>query len=168
MNDNPGTITEHGKKHHRIIFVSSAGGHLAEVLMMEQLRLKYDYLIVTEDLVTTRALSESYKMKYIRPDVMGRGPKYIWNIFINFFLSFFILMRFRPKVIITTGSHTAFPMCILGKLMRVKIIYILSYARVNSKARTANLLYPLTDLFLVQWESAQKLYPKSIYKGSLF
>ncbi|MFC5281968.1 PssD/Cps14F family polysaccharide biosynthesis glycosyltransferase [Pedobacter alpinus] len=152
----------------KVLFASSAGGHLDEVLQLEELRSKYEYLLVTEELESTKALKEKYNVKYIRPDVMGRGVKYIWSILVNFYLSFFILISFKPKVIITTGSHTAFPMCVLGKLMGIKIIYILSYARVNSKAKTANLVYPFADLFLVQWESAQKLYPKSIYKGGLF
>lgn len=152
----------------KVLFVSSAGGHLDEILQLEELRNKYEYLIVTEDLVSTKSLKDKYPVEYIKPDVMGRGPKYIWNILVNFFLSFSILMKFKPKVILTTGSHTAFPMCVLGKLMGIKIIYILSYARVNSKAKTANLVYPFADLFLVQWESAQKLYPKSIYRGGLF
>ena len=141
---------------------------MAEVLQLEQIRKKYDYLIVTEDVETTRTLAETYNMKFIKPDVMGRGPGYLFNIFLNFFLSIPILFRFKPKVIITTGSHTAFPMCVLAKIMGIKVIYILSYARVNSKAKSANVMYPLSDLFLVQWASAQKFYPKSIYKGGLF
>lgn len=157
-----------GNRNIKVLFVSSAGGHLDEILQLEELRNKYEYLIVTEDLESTQPLQDRYHVKYIKPDVMGRGWRYFWNIFVNFFLSFSILLKFKPKVIITTGSHTAFPMCVLGKLMRVKIVYILSYARVNSKAKTANLVYPFSDLFLVQWEPAQKLYPKSIYKGGLF
>lgn len=155
-------------KETKVLFVSSAGGHLDEVLQLEELRKKYEYLLVTEDLESTKSLKSKYNVKYIKPDVMGRGIKYFWNIFINFFLSFGILIKFKPKVIITTGSHTAFPMCVIGKLMGIKIVYILSYARVNSKAKTANLVYPFADLFMVQWQSAQKLYPKSIYKGGLF
>ena len=49
--------------------------------------------------------------------------------------------------------------------MRKKIIYILSYARINSKAKAANIIYPIADEFIVQWESAQKLYPKSKFLG---
>lgn len=152
----------------KVLFASSAGGHLDEILQLKELRNKYEYLIVTENLESTKSLRNKYNVKYIKPDVMGRGLKHIWNIFINFFLSFVILINFKPKVIITTGSHTAFPICVVGKLCGIKIIYILSYARVNSKAKTANLVYPFSDLFLVQWKSAQELYPKSIYRGGLF
>ncbi|RZL47533.1 MAG: polysaccharide biosynthesis protein [Pedobacter sp.] len=156
------------KKQTKVLFVCSAGGHLAEVLALEGLRDKYEYLIVTEDVETTRSMSDKYNFKYIKPDVMGRGIGYFWNIGLNFFLSLPILFTFKPTVIITSGSHTAFPMCVLAKLMGIKIIYILSYARVNTKAKSANILYPIADLFLVQWSSALKLYPKSLYKGGLF
>ena len=156
------------KRNKKILFVCSAGGHLAETLMMEKLYQKYEYLIVTEDVPSARFLSETYAMKFIKPDVEGRRIGYWWNIFMNFFLSLPILIKFRPDLVITTGSHTAFPMCVLAKILRIKVVYILSYARVNTKAKSANIIYPLADVFLVQWKSAQKLYPKSIYKGSLF
>lgn len=156
------------KKNKKVLFVCSAGGHLAEILQLEAIRNKYEYLIVTEDVETTRSLNKMYNMKYIKPDVKGRGLIFYYYIILNFLFSVSILLKFKPSVIITTGSHTAFPMCLLGKLLRINVVYILSYARVSSKAKSANIIYPISDLFLVQWESAQKLYTKSIYKGSLF
>ncbi|TCD01970.1 polysaccharide biosynthesis protein [Pedobacter frigidisoli] len=156
------------KTNKRILFISSAGGHLAEVLEMKELREKYEHLIVTEDVETTRSLGHKYNMKYLKPDMEGRGFSYYINILLNFYLSIPILWKFRPTIIITTGSHTAFPMCVLAYMLRIKVVYILSYARVNSKAKSATFIYPFANLFLVQWESAQRLYNKSIYRGSLF
>lgn len=152
----------------RVLLISSAGGHLAEILALKELREKYKHLIVTEDVETTRSLSKSYNIHYIRPDIEGRSFRYYINVFINIFLSIKILRSFRPTIIITTGSHTAIPMCVLGFILRIKVVYILSYARVNTKARSASFIHPLSNIFIVQWESAQKLYSKSIYKGSLF
>ena len=74
----------------------------------------------------------------------------------------------RSKVVITTGSHTAVPICLLGKLLRVKIIWILSFARINTRARSASIVYPIADRFIVQWEPVQHLYPKSIYLGGIY
>lgn len=155
-------------KPNRVLFISSAGGHLAEILELKQLREKYEYLIVTEDVETTRSMASTYKMKFLKPDMMGRAFSYYFNIVLNFFLSIPILWSFRPTVIITTGSHTAFPMCVLAYILRIRVVYILSYARVNSKAKSATFIYPFSNLFLVQWESAKQLYRKSIYRGSLF
>jgi len=155
-------------KNPKVLFICSAGGHLAEVLELEKLRNKYEYLIVTEDIETTRPLSSAYNMQFLLPDRMGRGIPFYFDLLVNFFKSFIILIKFKPSVIITTGSHTAVPICLLGKVFNIKIIWILSYCRIKTKAKSANMIYPITDLFLVQWESAQKLYPKSLYKGGVF
>ena len=155
-------------KKNKIIIVSSAGGHLTEILELDLLRSRYEYLIVTEAVESTKNLDKIYNVKYIKPDVLNRGTLFYVNFLLNFFKALAILVKFRPDVILTTGSHTAVPICLLGKIFGMKIIWILSYARVSSKARSATFIYPISDLFLVQWESAQKLYPKSVYKGGIF
>ena len=156
------------KEKTKILFVCSAGGHLAQILELEELRLNYDYLIVTEKLETTIPLSLFYNLKYLRPDAQRRTFKFWKNFILNFFISAKVLINFNPKVIITTGSHTAIPMCLIAKLFRKKVIWILSYARINSKAKSADIIYPFADLFIVQWESAQKLYPKSKFLGGIY
>ena len=52
-------------------------------------------------------------------------------------------------------------MCILGKIFGSKIIYIETFANRNKKTATGRLLYPIADLFIVQWEEMLKLYPKA-------
>ncbi len=156
------------QKKKNILFVGSAGGHITEILELKDLREKYNYLIVTEDVETTRPLAKQYNIKFLKPDTARNSILFWTNFFTNFFLSLKILISFKPKVIITTGSHTAVPMCLLGKLLGKKIIWILCYARVNTKAKSANIVYPITDLFIVQWESAKALYPKSKYFGGIY
>lgn len=150
------------------MFVCSAGGHLAQILELEQLMRKYNYLIVTEDIEATRPLQQEYNMRFLKPDVEGRSLIFWANFVKNFFISFKLIASFKPHVIITTGSHTAVPMCLLGKLFRKKVIWILSYARINSKAKSANIIYPIADLFIVQWEAAKKLYPRAKYLGGIY
>ncbi|WP_439483326.1 hypothetical protein [Cyclobacterium plantarum] len=62
--------------------------------------------------------------------------------------------------IITTGSHSSIPMCLLGKIARVKIIWILSYARMNSRAFSADIIYPIADKCIIQWPGVKKYYKK--------
>ena len=59
-------------------------------------------------------------------------------------------------------------MCYIGKLFGSKIIFIETYANMNSKTLSGKLVYPIAHLFLVQWESMTKLYPKAKYIGPLF
>ena len=74
----------------------------------------------------------------------------------------------QPDVVITTGALLAFPFCLLAKLMGKKVVYIESFARVYDKSLTGKLVYPFADLFIVQWESMLKCYPKAVYTGGIF
>ena len=59
-------------------------------------------------------------------------------------------------------------MCLLAKLFRKKVIYIETFANIKTKTITGRILYKIADLFIVQWESMLKLYPKAIYGGWIF
>ena len=66
------------------------------------------------------------------------------------------------------GTHTAGPMCYLGKIFGSKIIYIETFANRNRKTATGRLVYPIADLFIVQWEELLKIYPKAVYGGAIY
>ena len=76
--------------------------------------------------------------------------------------------KLRPNVIVTTGTHTAGPMCYLGKIFGSKIIYIETFANKNTKTLSGKMVYPIADLFIVQWESMLDLYPNAVYGGWIF
>ncbi len=157
-------------KKKKIILICSNGGHLAQILELKDLFVKYDYLLVTEESPTTLPLREKYNIKYLKARSKGkkRDLGFFWTLLVNSFLSLTILIRHYPKVIITTGSHTALPMCFLGKLFMAKVVWILSFARINSKAFSADIAYPIVDKFIVQWPEVQKHYKKSVYLGGIY
>ncbi|MBE7639953.1 polysaccharide biosynthesis protein [Salegentibacter sp. BLCTC] len=157
-------------KRKKIILICSDGGHLAQILELRDMFLNYNYLIVTEKSPATIPLKEKYNIKYLKGRSKGqkRNLSFIFSLIVNTFLSLKILMQHYPKVIITTGSHTAIPMCFLGKLVGAKIIWILSYARINSRAFSADIVYPIANKFIVQWPGVQKFYKKAIYLGGIY
>jgi len=160
-----------GKRNKRkIILICSDGGHLAQILELKDLFIQYDYLLITEKTEATFSLSKSYNIRFLKPRSDGnkRSLRFWFTLIENFFLSFKLLIGHFPRVIITTGSHTAVPMCLIGKLLGRKIVWILSFARINSKAKSASFIYPISDRFIVQWETAQPLYPKSIFLGGIY
>ncbi len=158
------------KKKKRIILICSDGGHLAQILELRDMFLNYNYLIVTEESPATIPLKDKYNIRYLKGRSKGkkRSLSFLFSLLINAFLSLKILIQHYPKAIITTGSHTAIPMCLLGKLSGVKIIWILSYARINSRAFSADIIYPIADKFIVQWPGVQKFYKKAIYLGGIY
>ncbi len=157
-------------KKKKVILICSDGGHLAQILELREMFVKYDYVLVTEKTVTTLPLQEKFNMFFLHGRSKGkkRGVEFFTKTFLNFFLSLKLLIRHYPKVIITTGSHTAVPMCLLGKLLGVKIVWILSFARINSRAFSADIIYPISDKFIIQWPGMKQIYKKSIYLGGIY
>ena len=157
-------------KKKKVLFISSTGGHLNELLQLKPLFEKYDYNIITEKDESTKSLKDKYgdKIMYLP---YGTRQKLFRYIFVYTFLCFktiYLYCKLRPKYIVTTGTHTAGPICILGKIFGSKIVYIETFANTNRKTATGRLLYPIADLFIVQWEEMLKIYPKAVYGGSIY
>ena len=70
-------------------------------------------------------------------------------------------------VVIATGAHTTVPICYIAKLFGKKVIFIETFANITTKTLSGKLVYPIADLFLVQWEEMLKLYPNAKYRGGL-
>lgn len=164
MNSHP----EANCRRFRILLPTSAGGHLTEILQLQELLEASEHLFVTEDLPLCRRLMQGRPCRFVRPNGRNRDWRFWRNFMLNWLLAVPILLRHRPHAIVTTGSHTAIPFCYLGKLLGCKVIFILSFCRVNSKAAAATAVYPISDLFFVQWQQMHRHYPKSVYAGPLF
>ena len=157
-------------KNKKVLFISSTGGHFNELMQLQPLFEKYDYHIITEKDKMTEDYKEKYKEKisYLLYGTRAHLLKYIFQFIINCFLTVFLYIKIRPKYIVTTGTHTAGPMCILGKLFGSKIIYIETFANRNTKTETGKIIYKIADLFIVQWEEMLSLYPKAVLGGSIY
>lgn len=154
----------------KVLFISSTGGHLSELLQLAPLFKKYDYHIITEKDESNESLKNKYgeKISFLPYGTRSKIFQYIFKYTAVCFKSLYYYFKIKPKVIITTGTHTAGPMCILGKIFGSKIIYIETFANRNKKTATGRLIYPIADLFIVQWEEMLKLYPKAVYGGSIY
>lgn len=147
----------------KCLFVSSQGGHLNELLKLKDTINNYNSLLVTEKCNNNL----EYKTKYLMATTRYQ-LSYVYGIFYNFFKSLNIFLDFNPDVIISTGSHTAIPLCFIGYLFSKKIIYIESYANISTKSLAGRIVYNFADVFIVQWEDMLKLYPNAIYIGGLY
>ena len=153
-----------------VLFISSTGGHLSELMMLEELFDKYDYHIITEKTKPTLSLKDKYKDKidflvYVTKDHVLTYP---FKLFVNCFKSLYYYIKYKPDFIVTTGAHTAGPMCCIGKIFGSKIIYIETFANIHTKTITGKLVYKFADMFIVQWESMLELYPNATYGGWIY
>lgn len=154
----------------RVIFISSTGGHFSELMMLKPIFDNYDYHLITEKTKSTISLKDEYKnrMHYLVYGTRYKKIRYIFKVTYNTIKSLGIFLKVRPKAIVTTGTHTAMPMCIIGKLLGAKIIFIETYANVYTPTGSGKFIYKFADKFIVQWEEMLKVYPKATYLGGIF
>ena len=154
----------------RVLFISSTGGHFNELMQLQSMFSKYDYHIITEKTKSNQDLKEKFpsKVNYLIYGTKSHLLTYPFKLLANCFKSLYFYFKIHPDYIITTGTHTAGPMCCIGKIMGSRIIYIETFANIQTKTATGKLLYPISDLFVVQWKDMQKLYKKAKYGGWIY
>ena len=155
-------------KKNKVMFICSVGGHLTQMLQLKNIYEDYDYVLITEKTDVTKSLKEKYNTEYLVYGSRKYLFKYLFIFLYNILKSFVLFIKYNPKTIITTGTHTAVPMCYIGWLFRRKIIYIESFAKRTTPTLTGRIVYPIATTFVVQWESMLKVYPKAQYWGGIY
>ena len=149
------------------------GGHTSQTLRLVDLlgpNYKYEYLIGHDDQTSAKKIKFPEKIYKIKnPRLMK--DKSLLKVFFNMFpitiQAFKILRKSRPSAIISAGPSQTIPLFWLAKLLGIKTIFLESWVRVHHKSKTGKLVYPVSDLFFIQWKSLKKVYPKAIYAGRL-
>lgn len=160
-------MVEPRKKTIKICIVCSAGGHFDEAIKATE-KLRYEKYYVTYWSHITSEFAKNNEVYFV---THPRHCAFITRIFLllkNTIESFLILIRKKPDLIISTGADVAVATCLMGKLLRKKLVYIESGGYVFSKSISGRIVYPFADLFIVQWKPALNNFTKSIYGGPLF
>jgi len=156
------SVSKIKKRKLKICLACSAGGHLMQLLQLEDLWKDYEYFYLT--FKSGSFLSLTRKTYYIK------NPKRNPLLFLlTFIQSLAIFLIERPQVVITTGAGVAVPVSLISKFFRKKLIFIESFSRVKNPSPTGKLLYFFADVFLVQWKSLLRKYgTKARYEGAVF
>ncbi|MBR5004602.1 MAG: polysaccharide biosynthesis protein [Erysipelotrichaceae bacterium] len=154
----------------KVMFISSTGGHLTELLQLKPLFEKCEYTIVTEKTKSNQNLIDQYPdhVYYLAYGTKQHLFKYLFIFAYNIIVSFFIFLKVKPDAIVTTGTHTAVPMCYIAHFFKKKVVFIETFANSKSPTQAGRLVYPIADLFVVQWESMLEHYPKAVVGGWIF
>lgn len=148
----------------KVCLVGSSGGHLAHLYMLKHFWIDKERFWVTFDKEDARNILKDEKV-YPCYFPTNRNLK---NLFRNTIVALKVLIKEKPDLIISSGAAVAVPFFYIGKLMRVKLVYIEVFDRIDKPTITGKLIYPIADKFIVQWEEQRKVYPKSINLGSIF
>jgi beta-1,4-N-acetylglucosaminyltransferase len=144
----------------KICLVCSHGGHLTELLEVIEAFEEHHIVFVTYDSARTRLLESKHLLSNIgtNPFRMAAAFVSVWRI----------LRKEKPDVIVSTGAEIAIPAFYLAKVLGIKTIFIEAWTRVYKPTGTGRIVYPIADVFLVQWEELLPSYgPKAIYEGAV-
>jgi beta-1,4-N-acetylglucosaminyltransferase len=147
-------------KNVKIGIICSAGGHFTEMLQVgEAFKGQHTFILTYREKSTLNQANTYYLDTW-------RSPT---GFIVGLIKIFLIFLKERPDILFSTGSEIAIPPFYFGKfLFGTKLIYLESCAQIFRPSMTGKWVYPITDLFLVQWESLLKRYgPKAKYVGGL-
>jgi UDP-N-acetylglucosamine:LPS N-acetylglucosamine transferase len=149
------------KKNKKIGLICSHGGHFTEMLELGKAFEGYPSFLLTYKEKATLGRENAYYIKNI-----GRNPV---TLIVGVMKILFIFLKEKPDILFSTGSEIAIPSFYFGKfLFQTKLIYLECSAQVYQPSLTGKWVYPITDLFLVQWAPLLKRYgPKAKYVGGL-
>ena len=132
--------------------------------MLKKLDANFDVYVVTEK--TEYAEACDYTL------FAGSDSKLVsmWHLLLNVFASLKHILKEKPDVIVSTGTMVAFPTILWARILRKKVIYIETFARVYGGTRAGKFVYKhhLYDLFIYQWETQKEEYPNGIYGGGIY
>ncbi|KAI9226542.1 MAG: UDP-N-acetylglucosamine transferase subunit alg14, partial [Piptocephalis tieghemiana] len=181
----------HGKPI-RLLILLGSGGHTAEMLRLLQhlassshrdLYAPSQYLITAGDRMSEGRVRRfdsqpSTLPSRLYPIPRARKVKQSWlttpfTTAWSFVASIRILWCLSFDVFLCNGPGTCVPLALLIFIPKFfgfstpPIIYVESFARVKSLSLSGKLLYPIVDLFLVQWPDLVQRWPKAQYHGVL-
>jgi UDP-N-acetylglucosamine:LPS N-acetylglucosamine transferase len=82
---------------------------------------------------------------------------------------FKIIRNEKPDLVVSTGAEIAIPVFVVAKLFHIETIYLESWCRIKEPSHTGRLVYPLSNIFLVQWKQLLRMYGKKAkYVGEVF
>jgi len=147
----------------KIALVASSGGHLYELFSLEEFYNHHPHFWVSFDTEDARYLLRDEEVYW----AYHPTNRSILNFFRNFFMAWKILRREKPTVLISTGAGVGVSFIYAARMRGIRTIYLESFTRITNLSLSGKLVYPIVNLFLVQWDHLTKAYPRAIFRGTV-
>lgn len=146
----------------KILLTSSSGGHFEQLkVLYNALHDKYDVYIITEKTDYIKKHDKIFLIDQINRKSFSFPFRFVKNhIKIKKYFK-----AIQPDIVISTGALCTISSCIIAHSAKKKVIFIESFAKIDTPTLTGKFVYKFADAFVVQWESLLKVYPKALYFG---
>ncbi len=159
-------------KNKKLIFLTGGGtaGSVTPLLAIAEELSEYDYLLLGTKSGPEETMAKNAKIKF-QPILNGKLRRYFsWNNFVDIFKIFgafsqstWLVLKYKPALIISAGSFVSVPVVWAGWLFGIKILI----HQQDARAGLANKLMALfADIITVTFEKSLKDYKKAIWVGN--
>lgn len=150
----------------RILVGASAGGHMNQLIRL--LENATNWPAQPSCLITTQPEVVSSLSRFGTVEVLGecnrRHPVKSMIVGIH---ALKLVLKYRPQVVVTTGSLPLALVCLWAKLGGAEIVWIDSIANIYRFSMSGRLVYLFADLFLTQWPDLARQFARAEYAGEL-
>lgn len=131
-----------------LLLVSNGGGHLLELVSLDEAFRPYSRFWVTEDSPDAHELLAGEAAAFFRAGA-ARSPI---SLLRNLIVAIGIVRRVRPQVTISSGSALAVPFLWIAWLFGSRIVFIECGGRTDNASLSRRLVAPVADKVYVQWK----------------
>jgi UDP-N-acetylglucosamine--N-acetylmuramyl-(pentapeptide) pyrophosphoryl-undecaprenol N-acetylglucosamine transferase len=139
----------------KLCLAASGGGHVRQLLDLEELWADYPHVFVTEDTPLGRSISEKQQTEFVPHFALGQarlGRRWrMWRDALRSIgRSYRIVARHRPDIVITTGAGSQLFIVLWARLRGARIVLIDSFARFERPSAFARLAGFLAHIRIAQ------------------
>lgn len=136
-------------KDDKVLVIASAGGHLTQAMCLTSACDNLT-LVTNKVNISNQRIKKIYKIW----DTQFNALIHIFNVF----FAIYVLLKERPKAVLSTGGPIALPFALLCKVLPLKFVYVDTLSRVVELSNTGKLIkkYSLFDEFYCQWSEIAK------------
>ena len=147
----------------KIALVASAGGHATQLLRLSPAWKEWDtFCVTTTDVVRDKL--EKHGRTFVVGECNRSHPFLVLKVLSR---CCGIVFRERPDVVISTGAAVGCLMCLLGKLLGARIVWIDSITNVERMSLSGRIVRRIADLVLVQWPDLEQRYKGVEFIGAV-
>lgn len=146
-----------------ICLIASAGGHLSQLLKLENAWHGCDVFYVTTVSTAAKKLEQLGRF-YVVGECNREHP---WQALKVFVRCLKIVLNEKPDIVISTGAAPGCIMCFLGRMLGARVVWIDSITNVERISLSGRMVRYIADLFLVQWPELAERYGNVEYAGAV-
>jgi beta-1,4-N-acetylglucosaminyltransferase len=146
-----------------LLLVCSAGGHLLQLWMLDEVWRHRRHAWVTLEREDALSLLAGEQV------IFARGPttRNIPNLARNLLLAWRVVRSMRPRVLLTTGAGVAVPFAWIAKLHGATVIYVESLTRVERPSLSCRLVAPVAGRLYAQWPDLAHAFSRGHFVGNV-